>query len=374
MRIEELGYRRPSVGDLVRTLARHRRGKIPPAPGATRTGFAVPLAILHGEPLVAYSGIVPEAPLGLASVLGRREAPRRAWFLLSPTWSLENASLVRRMRKLAVLHRWRHPGHRLVFLCNTAAEARLLQDAGEAAIVHNKTTHVSEQVFRPLDGVTREFDAVYNAQLLPWKRHELALEIPRCAFVFYRGLHRGASTSASEQAFIRGHLRQAPRHVFLNDFDAEGRPVRLEAEAVNAQLARAAVGLCLSAEEGAMFACVEYLLAGLAVVTTPSRGGRGLFVDGWSCLEVPADAGAVAEATAALRERRLPPAEVREAALRRIAPHRACFADLVGGIYARARIAAPPPGIGPARRPAVMAWMPVDEARRRVRERLVDDV
>ena len=45
------------------------------------------------------------------------------------------------------------------------------------------------------------------------------------------------------------------------------------------ELSRARVGLCLSEEEGAMFASIEYLLCGLPVVSTPNMGGRDFFFD-----------------------------------------------------------------------------------------------
>ena len=372
MPLQQLGYRKPSLRELHRVWNRTRRGKLPlTAPPSV--SFSVPLAILHGDPLVVYGGIVPDAPLGPASFLTRERSREPAWFLLSPTWSLENPSLVRSIRRYAVLHRRRHPAHRLIFLGSTETEVELLRAAGEAAFLHNKTTHVSEQLFRPLPDVTVEFDAVYNAQLLPWKRHELAVDIARCAFLYYRSRHGYASTAASEAALIQGHLARAPAHEFLNPFDAKGDPVRLSPTEVNRHLNRAAVGLCLSEAEGAMFACVEYLLAGLPVVTTPSQGGRSFFVDEATCVTAAPNARAVADAVAALRERGWSREEVRERTLRRVRDERGRFAALVRGVYDEAGIREPFVGLWARPSPVVMRWTEGAEVRTRLRAGLADD-
>ena len=59
----------------------------------------------------------------------------------------------------------------------------------------NKNFTVSEQIFRPLDGVEVEFDAIYNARFVPEKRHELAALVPRVAYVTYvDGVRRSGRT------------------------------------------------------------------------------------------------------------------------------------------------------------------------------------
>ena len=176
MLVFELGYRAPSAREAVRAVRRWQ--------AASYFGsFSLPVCILHAEPLIAYSGIIPRAPLGVASLLGASMWGKPAWFLVSPTWSIENHAAAGQLRRAAVRHRMLHPRHRIVFLCNTDGETGLMRSFGEAAITHNKTTNTSEQVFRPLEGATQEFDAVYTAQLAPWKRHELSVEIPKCAFI-----------------------------------------------------------------------------------------------------------------------------------------------------------------------------------------------
>ena len=264
-----------------------------------------------------------------------------------------------------------HPLHKFIILCNTDAETEVMRGLGEAATTHNKTTNTSETVFRPLEGVEVEFDAIYNAQLASWKRHELAVDIPTCAFLFYRGV---SSTAKSEAALISRHMRSAPAHVFLNEFDDAGKPIRFEPELVNFHLNRAAVGLCLSAEEGAMFASAEYQLAGLPVVTTPNRGGRDLYVDRDFCLKIRDDPREIAAAVAALKQRRIPRAVVRERVLRLITSERRKFIDIVNAIYREEKIPNEFLGFWPLTRPVIMRWQPRQTARRMILRGSVDDI
>lgn len=369
MLIEELGYCAPGLREAMGVLE-EEHGR--PGVAAVSSGdFELPAAVLHSDPLISYSGSVPSAPLGVASVLDGRMHKKPAWFLVSPTWSIEEETTARALRRQAVRHRFVNPLHRILFMCNTDGEAALMRSCGEAAFVHNKTTNVSETVFTPLVGEPIEYDAIYNAQLAPWKRHELTLRLKSCAFLFYRGI---SSTRESEAALIAHHQKHAPGHVFINEFDDDGVPVRLMPETVNRYLNRASVGLCLSATEGAMFACAEYLLSGLPVVTTPNKGGRDFYLDDDFCITVAADARAVAAGVYELKARGIPRHEVRERTLQLIASERRRFVELINSVYAEAGIAPRFSGFWPLRRPVIMQWIKPDLARRNAIDGIVDDL
>ncbi len=207
-----------------------------------------------------------------------------------------------------------------------------------------------------MPGVPVEFDAIYNAKLVPWKRHELSLEIERCAFLFYRD-PTDLDAPRTEAEFIGRHTTKARGHIFINPIDAGGVSVRLDPAGVNRHLNRAAVGLCLSETEGAMFASTEYLLAGLPVVTTPSHGGRDVYFDDDYCLTVPPDPRSVAEAVAALKAREIPRAYVRARTLERIERDRARFIELINTIFEESgsakRLAMP----WPFTKPVLMEWL-----------------
>lgn len=369
MLMQDLGYRAPTPTEEAEVRA--MTSQAGPAGGTGPIGL-IPAAVLHGDPLISYSGHRREAPLGLASIVDRRLQNRTAWFLMSPMWTIESEEYARQLRATAVLHRARNPGHRLIFACNTQEEVAGLRNLGEAAVFHNHNVHVPEWIFTPLDGVEAEFDAVYNAQLVPWKRHELSLGIRSCAFLFHRGLPM-PGIAATERAIVARHAAAAPGHVFINRFGKDGAPIRLPPAEVNRHLNRASVGLCLSAVEGAMFASMEYLLAGLPVVSTKSVGGRHVYLDEEYCRIVPDDPQSVAEAMDALKAKGIPRAYVRERTLARLERDRVHFLGLLNAILeesgAEPSFAMPWPF---KKKVTTMEWMRPEEAVDRAALGIVD--
>lgn len=364
-----LGFRSALQDEVERVLAKARAGD--PTLVLLRENIPLPATILHADPLITYSGLTPAAPLGLAGASAAALRATPGWFLLSPTWSVETAKKARRLRELAVLHRQGNPLHNLVFVCNTPEETVLLQQAGEAAFFYNKTANVREDVFRPVANIPADFEAIYTARLLPWKRHELSLDIARCGFLFYRD-DAIAGAAEAEQAIMARHAEAAPRHVFVNKIGPDGRPAQLPPASVNWHLNRAAVGLCLSESEGAMFASMEYLLSGLSIVSTPSTGGRHIYFDEDYCLTVTPDPHTIAEAVQALAARKIPRAHIHDQAVRRITADRERFLGLLNAILdASGHV----PGFGPAwpfGKPILMQWLKPADAIDRARRGHVD--
>jgi len=363
------GFRAALQDEVEGVLAKARAGD--PHLVLMRQDIPLPATILHADPLISYSGLTPAAPLGLAGASGAALRAGPGWFLLSPTWSVEATKKARRLRDLAVLHRHGNPLHHLVFICNTPEETALLQQEGEAAFFYNKTANVREDVFRPVANIPADFEAIYNARLLPWKRHELSLEIARCGFLFYRDDAINCAAEA-EQVIRARHAAEAPGHVFINALGQDGQPVRLPPASVNWHLNRAVVGLCLSESEGAMFASMEYLLSGLSIVSTPSTGGRHIYFEDDYCLTVAPDPLAVAEAVAALAARKIPRAHIHDQAVRRITADRARFLGLLNAILdASGR----EPAFGPTwpfEKPILMQWLKPADAIDRARKGQVD--
>jgi glycosyltransferase involved in cell wall biosynthesis len=104
---------------------------------------------------------------------------------------------------------------------------------------------------------------------------------------------------------------------------------------INQALSQCGVGLCLSAEEGAMYASVEYLLAGLPVVTTPSLGGRDVFFDDEIALTVEPVPEAVKAGVDEMITRNISPALIRQRTVGRLHEHRRTFISLIQSIYDR---------------------------------------
>ena len=200
------------------------------------------------------------------------------------------------------------------FMVNTGEEDELRRDAGVRGAHLSQNAFVNEHIFRPEVRENR-YDAIYIAGMYRVKRHELARDVARLYVVTYNG--RDFHTfcpQLSHAEFNREYLRP---------------------EAVAALINSSSVGLCLSAREGAMFASMEYLLCGVPVVTTPSRGGREEFFNPGNARTVPPQSQAVAEAVAAWC-REPPRADaIRSGALAQINGIRRRFCDYVANTVER---------------------------------------
>jgi glycosyltransferase involved in cell wall biosynthesis len=286
-----------------------------------------PGQLLSIAPPVFLSGMRHRGDLGIASPFAQRYGNVKSGFILFPTWSIEGSGTVRLIQRNLGEHCERYREHRFLFMCNTLKEAQLLEDLRVPAIFLNKNFTVSDRIFRPIEGPSVEFDAIYNARFVPVKRHELAAAVPRVGYVTYIS----ASRTQEFHDLYAAALARNPDHVLLNEL-VEGLPVRMSQERVNAALGRGAVGLILSEIEGSNYATVEYLLAGLPVVSTPSKGGRDVFFDPDYCIVCEPNPAAVRDAVAALRQRNIPRDVVRARTLARIELDRRRFLDIVNNL------------------------------------------
>jgi hypothetical protein len=121
-----------------------------------------------------------------------------------------------------------------------------------------------------------------------------------------------------------------------------------------------------------MFASTEYLLAGLPVVTTPSRGGRAVYHDAEYCLTVPPDPRLVAEAVQALKARGISRAYIRDRTLQRLERDRERFMALLNSILEEGGSAKRFAGPWPFRKDVTMEWLPPRQALDRADFGIVD--
>jgi glycosyltransferase involved in cell wall biosynthesis len=272
----------------------------------------------EGDLPVIYTTTGDQYPLGAANYVGRELPDRPAVFLMSFTWSALDPSVVRRSRDAVLEYRARRPLHRFVFLGNDERERAAHTAAGLDAVLCNHNAFLDEDLFRPGAGAKR-YAAVYTAAIVDWKRHELARLVESCLHITYR---RDRFTERETLDRVAELSRLMPSHHFANPI-VDGRLMRVQPAEVADLLRQSRCGLCLSAEEGAMFASMEYLLAGLPVVSTPSVGGRDTFADPSFWLTVAPDAEAVAAGVREMVARDIAPEQIREATLVRVLEHRA---------------------------------------------------
>jgi glycosyltransferase involved in cell wall biosynthesis len=285
------------------------------------------MLLLSARPIVLHArdfAFLPGAPIyGLLRALRRR----RVDILYTVSWNHARRRLAERLARLE--RRVRRTGdHRITFFATNAAEHAQFERVGLRTLQLNNLAFTDERIFRPLPGRRSVYDAVYDARLSPFKRHQLAAEVPNLALVTYLFEKK---MDPSYRAAVAPIVARA--HVFNGDPFGDAYR-QLAPHEVNAALNQCAVGLALSAEEGAMMASMQYLLAGLPVVSTQSLGGRDDFYHPDYTRIVADTPRAVAEAVAELRRCPLAPEEIRARTLALAEEHRQRLFRCVDEIYA----------------------------------------
>jgi len=287
-------------------------------------------ALASANPLVTLSSFCPEAPVGISMLIPDQLRGRKALHLLLPTWTLESGNAEELAGHIAAAQRELKNNHYVV-LANTHTEAWLLAGLGIPVIQTSELSFVDEQVFRlrtPPNSNGKEFDAVYLARLDPYKQHELAQHIESLLLIYDYSLNEGRDSYAILKQLIPG------AH-FLNHELGKGAYTKLSPEVVCSYLNNCRVGLCLSAEEGAMKATMEYLLCGLPVVSVPNLGGRDRFLMPPYSIEAEDNPDAVAFAVRQLIERNLDPRILRDHILRLVRYERHNFLLAINQIVKR---------------------------------------
>lgn len=274
-------------------------------------------ARLSGDPAILYTTFNRDL-----RPLFSRLRNRRSYFLINFWHDFRDFD---GFARFCADHRRRFPEHSVYALCNTEEQVVELRRRDVRAEFVNQNAFVDEDVFKPDLSIAKKYDAVYDAQLAPFKRHELALRIESLALIAY--VHSGLTTPE----YVR-KIRTVLAHARWLNYE-ENTWRGLDHREVCAVLNESRVGLCLSESEGAMYASVQYLLCGLPVVSTPSRGGRDVFFNPAFVKIVHPDAHAIAAAVHALASANLDPQFIRQQTLDRMKEHRKRFIDLVQGIY-----------------------------------------
>ncbi len=210
-----------------------------------------------------------------------------------PGWAGTWSQMSRRKVK-EILHTFEGRTHHLMVNASDEEELRKRFSVRGAHFNHN--IYVNEHLYQP-HNEPKIYDAIYTARLTPFKRHWLAKNVERLMVVSYGGdLH----------AFCP-ELKHAE---FNKEFISRPELAR--------KYNQSYAGLCLSAREGAMFASCEYLLSGIPIVSTPSKGGRDEFFTMQNSLIVPPQPEAVAQAVQNWKQLKPIPQEIREQTLKQI--------------------------------------------------------
>lgn len=286
----------------------------------TGNGKAGRFSLLHPDPVILYAvdAEIRDSDSALWSVLEVLE-DRTPHLIVSPSWTVVSRGsrerLVAEIRQVSD----RVPHVVPMAICPTAAEADLLRREQVVALHCSEAALIREDLFSPTPGRRAVFDAIYDARWADYKRHDLAGEVRSLALIAQPPWH--PEEGCTVEYFRRAHA--AVSHAtWISVPWGSTNPRWISYTQINAAYNQARVGLCLSQEEGYMAASIQYLLAGLPVVTTPSRGGRDEFFDPAHVRWVEPEPQAVARAVEELVSLDLDPATIRRATLERVQEHR----------------------------------------------------
>jgi glycosyltransferase involved in cell wall biosynthesis len=193
------------------------------------------------------------------------------------------------------------------YLFNSSAEVDNFSGTGFKGELINQNAWLDENlVMKPLQ-CDRLYDAIYVGRRSDFKRHMLANKVPNLAVV--AGNNHGKDISS------------IPATSYLNETPLSPNQV---CEKIN----QSHCGLILSEEEGACFASSEYLLCGIPVVSTHSKGGRDVWYDEYNSIVCDPDPIQIADAVAYFKAHPRDPEVIRANHIEQARKHRLRFINV----------------------------------------------
>lgn len=236
---------------------------------------------------------LPERPIVLSAIMWNREP-----------WS--------RVIKTRFQTSFAYRNLKVHWLGNTQREVAKLQTVGCRAAHLHTNLFCMDTIFT-IKPVEKKWDAIYNAAMAPYKRLELAAKVKELRLVT-----RNFNQTDKAKEFGCGHAEINTSWIGRTEL-----PIILN---------QAWCGLALSAEEGGMLALTEYLLCGLPVVTTRSKGGRDVWYTDYNHILVEPKAEAVRDAVNHLKSNPRDPERIRRDCLDMMGLFRENYVSLVNSI------------------------------------------
>jgi tetratricopeptide (TPR) repeat protein len=323
----------PASGVAVEQRSR-LRGLITQAhPAATGLGLDLdrPLcgAVFTEDPVIIFSASNHEIADGFDIVepIARFYEGRTVYVLLWMVFSLvHQVSSRERYRERFRALSETYPNIKITVFANDVNELNILRQLGIRSELVNHNALVDENIFR-ITEMPKTYDAVYTASFSPFKRHELAVELDNSHRLLLLVSHsHGGNREAIDD------LKSLLPHATIANERPAGIRTLVNTE-VALELNKAKCGLCLSAQEGAMYASIEYLLCGLPIVTTRNIGGRNWFFTTEYTLFCDDEPAAVAAAIQRVIEARLSGEYIRQNTLERIKRERLALFSVIDQIF-----------------------------------------
>ncbi len=281
-------------------------------------GDALPAYVIFREPAVVISyfeDFVKHRDAILKALAGSKPHLifQFGWHRETPERAAEVAA------EAAVVHRL-CPEAELIFLCNSEREVALIAGVGLRAEYCHQNAFLDEGHYRLYDRPIK-YDAIYLARITPFKRHHLAVGVKSLRLI---GDH-----SPQEAGYFAEVMRAFPQASWQR---------KVFSRFVSRAICEAHCGLCLSAEEGAMFVSAEYLLSGRPLVSTRNLGGRDAFFAPAYAYIAEDTADSVRDGVAAMKRCAVTPAEIRQRTIDKFQPHRRRLIAILQDICDRAGV------------------------------------
>lgn len=204
--------------------------------------------------------------------------------------------------------RWKYfesLGVNYVVMANSVSDENRCRFLGIPVQFMPQGQFINERVF-PLVPSERiyQYDAFYAAQARSFKRMYLAQSVKSLYILTYL-----CPTNSLGENDLKGFEPRVAHAQWNKTF------VHDIAEIVNL-LHQSRCALALSSVEGAMWACLEALLCGIPVVSTPSKGGRSRYLNSINSLIVRPQSASVAKAVERIKSHPFCPQKIRESVLR----------------------------------------------------------
>ena len=278
--------------------------------------------IINREPLIIHTTENINDIQVFSEIIGK---DRRAVFLVSFWWTLfDGPKTIQQIIKSYRFHQNKYHHHKILFLMNNLDESReFKKNAIPCKFVHQNAL-VDSNIFKPIS-ISKTYDIIYNARLDSMKRHYLLKDCPNIGLIsgYVLNIDRSKEEYLNELKKIIPHafMINSNQPTSLENFNYDMGIQLLKSSEVNIAINRSRVGVILSSKEGACYASIEYLLAGIPVVSTKNIGGRDYFLDKRFCRNVPSNPKSIKIAVDELISLNISPRFIRKETIKKINPH-----------------------------------------------------
>jgi len=286
--------------------------------------------IINKSPLIIYTTENIKDIRLFSKIIG---VNRDAIFLITFWWTIKDNSIVHEeISKCIQNNQKQYPKHEIILLLNTIDETKTLLRMGMQSKFIHQNSLVDIEVFKPLQ-LKKQYDIIYNGRLDEMKRHYLLRDCKNIGFLSAYVM----DIDQKKEKYLNELKRIIPQAFMINS----SQPMVLKkyqyiigfqlftSKEVNTVINQSKVGVILSAKEGACYASIEYLLAGIPVVSTINLGGRDYFLDDRFCRIVKSNPSAVKKAVDELIALKIDPFFIRNETIKKMKPHLNKFKNLI---------------------------------------------